>query len=208
MQGKLITVEGCEGVGKTTQIRLLKERFEREGVEAVFTREPGGAPVAEKIRGLLLDPECNMDSVTELLLYAAARREHAAHKIFPALERGVIVICDRFTDSTRAYQGYARGVDLEMIDRVNAYATAGVKPDLTLFLDADPAEGFSRKGGADSSDRMERENAEFHNKVYRGFKEIARLEPERFIAVDASGTKYETHEKLYGILSRFLGLGK
>ena len=199
--GKFITLEGCEGVGKSTQIRFLKEYCEKYGVNAVFTREPGGTDVAEKIRAVILDPENkNMDGLTELFLYAAARRQHTREFIIPALKEGKTVFCDRYADSTLSYQGYARGLDKNMISVLNGWATDGAKIDLTLFRDVNPAEGFRRNGGADKSDRLEREGMEFHEKVYRGFKEIASKEPERVVCVKADGTKFETHAKIVGIL--------
>lgn len=201
MNGKFVTIEGCDGVGKSTQVRLLSERLKREGAEAVFTREPGGTPISEKIRGIILDSANEeMDAVTELLLYEAARRQHTAQLIKDALSQGKLVVCDRFADSTLAYQGYGRGLDIESIKRLNALALGDVKIDLTLFLDVPPKEGFSRKGGAKDGDRLESENAAFYERVYGGFIEIAKSEPTRFIRIDASGDKFSTHEKLYGCL--------
>ena len=202
-RGKFITIEGCEGVGKSTQVRFLKEYCAKAGIDAVFTREPGGTDIAEKIRSVILDPENKeMDSLTELFLYAASRRQHTKELIIPALEQGKIVFCDRYTDSTLSYQGYARGLDKGIISRLNEWASEGADIDLTLFIDVNPAEGFRRKGGADKSDRLEREGMEFHEKVFFGFKEIAKANPNRIVCVNASGTKFETHDEIVRILQK------
>lgn len=199
--GKFITVEGCEGVGKSTQIRFLKEYCEKYGIDAVFTREPGGTDIAEKIRGVILDADNKgMDPLTELFLYAAARRQHTRELIIPALKAGKTVFCDRYNDSTLSYQGYARGLDKNMISVLNGWASDGAKIDLTVFIDVDPSEGFRRKGGADENDRLEREGMEFHEKVYRGFKDIAEKEKGRVVCVKADGTKFETHAKIVALL--------
>ena len=201
MQGKFVTIEGCEGAGKSTQLRLIREELEAAGIAAVFTREPGGTPIAEKIRAVILDADnVGMDALTELLLYEAARRQHTAEKIAPALAAGKLVFCDRHIDSTLAYQGYARGMDIGAVRRLNALAMGDTAIDLTLFIDVPPEAGFLRKGGADAGDRLERETAEFHRKVYEGFCAIAAAEPERVVRVPASGTKYETHARIMQIL--------
>lgn len=200
MNGKFVTIEGCDGVGKSTQVRLLRERFEREGIEAVFTREPGGTGISEKIRGIILDAKnAEMDSLTELFLYEASRRQHTKEIIEPALKEGKLVICDRYIDSTLAYQGYGRGLDVAMIEKLNEWAMGGVKIDLTLFLNVSAKDGFSRKGGASGDDRLEGEKADFYERIYDGFVAIAERES-RFKKIDASGDKYSTHEKLYAYL--------
>lgn len=200
MRGKFVTFEGCEGVGKSTQLRLVKEDLARAGVDAVFTREPGGTAIAEKIRSLILDPDnIGMDAVTELLLYAAARRQHTMELIEPALAAGKTVFCDRYIDSTFAYQGFARGLDLDVVHALETIAMGDVQIDLTIFLDVDPSVGFARKGGADPNDRLERENAAFFQKVYEGFRRAA-AENERIVAVSAPGTKYDTHETIMRLL--------
>ncbi|MCL2797479.1 MAG: dTMP kinase [Firmicutes bacterium] len=203
--GKFITVEGCEGVGKSTQIRLLREYCAAHGIDAVFTREPGGTPIADKIRALILDPaNAEMVALTELFLYAASRSQHTAELIVPALAAGKTVFCDRYTDSTLAYQGFARGLDKEIIRRLNAWAmggtTDGTTIDYTLFIDLPPREGFLRKGGADPSDRMDSQNIDFHERVYAGFCAIAKSEPQRFIPVSGRGTEREVHERLVAAL--------
>ncbi len=201
MTGKFVTIEGCEGVGKSTQVRKLKEYLSLRGIEAVFTREPGGTPVSEQIRGVILNPENkDMDDVTELLLYVAARRQHTQRFIKPELESGNIVFCDRYVDSTTAYQGYARGLGAEEVERLNALAVGDVKIDLTIFHDFPPEKTCARKGGRDTGDRLENEKMEFHKRVYEGFCKIAEKEPCRVVRLDASGAKEQTHEKIVKLL--------
>ncbi len=141
-----------------------------------------------------------MDSLTELFLYSAARRQHTQEFIIPALKSGKIVFCDRYVDSTMSYQGYARGLDKNMISVLNGWAQDGADIFLTLFIDVNPREGFRRKGGADESDRLEREGLDFHEKVYSGFKEIAKKEFDRVVCVKASGSKFETHAEIVKLL--------
>lgn len=201
MKGKFVTIEGCEGVGKSTQLRLLKEYCESKGINALFTREPGGCEISEKIRGIILDPSNeNMTDMTELFLYCAARSQHTQSVIIPAIESGVTVFCDRYCDSTAAYQGYARGIDQITVDALNRAAMCGVKIDCTVFLDVSPEEGFLRKGGASRDDRLEREEFDFHRKVYEGFRLRVSKEPERFLCFKAEGTKYQTHEQIVNAL--------
>ena len=195
--GKFITLEGCEGVGKTTQTQMLIEYCKAHNIDAVFTREPGGTPIAEKIRRVILDPDCaGMDNITELLLYAASRRQHTQQLILPALQKGKIVFCDRYTDSTLAYQGYARGIDKHIVRQINAFSTDGVLVDYTIFLDVKPSEGFSRLENRGYKDRLELEGIEFHNKVYEGFKAIEKENPARFISITAGGNAEQTHEAI------------
>ena len=208
MQGKFITIEGCEGVGKSTQLKFLREYFEKEGVDAVFTREPGGTELAEKIRKVILDADNKeMTDITELLLYAAARRQHTEELIIPAIKAGKVVVCDRYADSTTAYQGYARGIDKEIIRSLNETAMAGVKIDVTLFLDLSPEKGFARKGGADKKDRLENEKLSFHNKVYEGYCAIADADPDRVKRIDASLAADEVFESVKQVLKE-IGIGK
>jgi len=201
--GKFITLEGCEGVGKSTQMRLLREYCKQNGIDAVFTREPGGTPIAEKIRAVILDSaNAGMDALTELFLYAAARRQHTAEFIEPALQAGTTVFCDRYADSTLAYQGYARGIDKDAIRRLNAWAMGAVAVDCAVFIDLPPREGFLRKGGRDASDRLEGEGIEFHEKVYAGFCQIAESEPGRFMPVSGRGAAAEVHERIIELLKQ------
>ena len=174
-KGKFIVIEGCEGAGKTTQVARLHSALTSRGVDAVVTREPGGTPLGEQIRSLLLDPKYSPDAVTELYLYSASRRVNLIEKIFPLLNAGKTVICDRFIYSTVAYQGYARGLDPDFVKEVNRKTIEPLKVDLALFIDISPEAGFKRKGGADKSDRLERESLEFFGKVYRGFSDMCDL---------------------------------
>ena len=191
-KGKFVTIEGCEGVGKSTLVAGLKEYFINNGMDAVFTREPGGTPVAEKIREVILDAKLSaMTSTCELMLYASARAQHTEEKIIPAIEKGQVVVCDRYSDSTLAYQGYARGLDKDLCNELSRIAQRGVNIDLTIFLDLNPERGFKRKGGADKGDRLERENLEFHQRVYQGFCDIAKNNPDRYAVIDASRNKEE-----------------
>ncbi len=197
MQGKFITIEGCEGVGKSTQLALLKEYFANKGIDAIFTREPGGTDIAEQIRGIILNANNKaLTPVTELLLYAAARRQHTEEKIIKALQEGKVVVCDRYADSTVAYQGYARNLDKDLIESLNQIAMANVKIDLTLFLDLDPEKGFARKGGADKNDRLENEKIDFHKRVYQGFVAIAEKDKERVARIDSSVSKEEVFAQI------------
>ncbi|MDE6399109.1 MAG: dTMP kinase [Clostridiales bacterium] len=201
--GKFVTIEGCEGVGKSTQLRLLKEYCERENIPALFTREPGGCEIAEDIRRVILNPENTaMTDMTELLLYAAARSQHTEQVIKPALAQGITVFCDRYTDSTAAYQGYARGIPLETVHAINTAAMCGVHIECTVFMDVPPEKGFARKGGAATDDRLERETLAFHKKVYEGFRAIIAADPRRFLCFAAQGTKYDTHAEIVAALRR------
>lgn len=178
-----ITFEGIEGSGKTTQAKLLKDFLETQGHEVVLTREPGGPPISEKIRGILLDnanPE--MEAMTELLLYEASRYQHVKEVIRPALANGKMVICDRFADASTAYQGYGRGIDIKKVESLNFIATEGILPDLTFLLDVPCELGLRRLGR--TPDRIETETIEFHERVRGGYLEIARSEPERIKVVD------------------------
>lgn len=200
-KGFFVTIEGCEGVGKSTLLRGLKDYLETAGRDAVFTREPGGTEVAERIRAVILDPEnAAMTPTAELLLYAAARAQHTEEKIIPAVRDGKLVICDRYSDSTLAYQSYARGLDRGECLAADEIARRGVKPDLTVFLDLSPERGFARKGGADKGDRLEREKIDFHERVYAGFRAIAESEPDRVVAVDASKSREEVLAAVVSLL--------
>jgi dTMP kinase len=205
-RGKFITFEGCEGVGKSAQIRMLAAYLTAHGVTPVLTREPGGTALSEKIRALILSKTNKPDALCEALLYAAARANHVKTVIKPALLKGQIVICDRFTDSTLAYQAYARGLNPDGITMLNDLASDGCTPDATVFLDLPPDEAFRRKGGADIADRMENESRAFHFAVYRGYKALAVKYPSRIITVDAGGSKQRTHDKVLRALSGLLGV--
>lgn len=200
MRGKFITFEGCEGSGKSTQLRLLSEYLDKLGVDYILTREPGGSEIAEQIRNIILNGKNTaMCDECEALLYAAARVQHLKEKIAPALDKGTLVICDRYVDSSLAYQGYARGLGREYIENINSLALERFAPDLTVFLDISPAEAFKRKHGADPDDRMEQLGLEFHTRVYNGYKALMEIAP-RICAVDCLGSKYETQANIRALL--------
>ncbi|MGV1037224.1 MAG: dTMP kinase [Candidatus Nanopelagicales bacterium] len=186
--GVFVVFEGGEGAGKSTQVADLARYLRSRGSQVVLTREPGGVPSAEAIRSILLDP--NNDGLTdraEALLFAAARAEHVAQLIRPALERGDVVICDRFIDSSVAYQGVARNLGVEQIADLSAWATDGLLPDLTIVLDIDPVDGLVRAGHTSSSpDRMESESLSFHQQVRQAFLDRAAASPQRYVVMDAT----------------------
>ncbi len=191
---KFITFEGCEGVGKSTQLKLLEEYLKETGQEAVFTREPGGTPLAEKLREIILHEE--MSAECEADLFAAARCEHIDNFILPSLGSGKTVICDRFIDSSIAYQGYARGLGRKRVEEINAYALSVCMPDAVVFIDMNPLESWRRqKGKIIENDRLEAENDGFHLAVYKGFKELSRTE-KRFISVVPDEDKTATARKI------------
>lgn len=201
MKGKFIVFEGCEGAGKSTQMRLLSEYMKEKGVAHVVTREPGGGEISEAIRKIILNGKfTEMTDECEALLYAAARVQHLADTVEPALRRGDTVLCDRYIFSSYAYQGYGRGLDMRFLRDINRYAAEHFMPDVTLFLDIPPVRAFERKHGADENDRIEQAGAEFHEKVYRGYLRLAEEYGDAFVAVDCSGTKYETNGNILSIL--------
>ncbi|MBI5076010.1 MAG: dTMP kinase [Nitrospirae bacterium] len=205
MKGLFISFEGIEGTGKSTQARLLTEHLQQRGRIVVRTAEPGGTAISLKIRELLLSLESKeMDSVTELLLYNAARVQHIREVIAPALERGEIVVTDRFSDSTLAYQGYGRGIDRTMIDTLDAIATKGMRPDLTLLLDIDVETGLQRNRDINKRDRLELEDVAFHKKVRAGFLEIAAGQPDRIRIIDCSEGLETVHQKIKAVVAAFL----
>jgi len=184
--GIFITFEGPEGSGKTTHSRLLRGFLRKKGYKVLHTREPGGTLISEKIRKILLDPKNKgMDVSCEMLLYMAARAQIVKQKILPALTQGKIVVCDRFTDATLAYQGYAGGMDLKVIENIAGIVTKGLKPDVTFLLDIDARAGLLRAGR--SKDRMERKSILYHNKVRNGYLSIAKKEPKRVRVVSSGG---------------------
>ena len=185
-QGIFITFEGPEGSGKTTHSRLLCGFLQKKGYKVLHTREPGGTLVSEKIRKILLDPKNKgMDVACEMLLYMAARAQIVKQKILPALAQGKIVVCDRFTDATLAYQGYAGGMDLKVIENIAGIVTKGLRPDITFLLDIDARAGLLRAGR--SKDRMERKSILYHNKVRNGYISIAKKEPKRVKVLSSRG---------------------
>ena len=202
-KGIFISFEGIDGSGKSTQIELLYKYIVSKGYEVLLTREPGGTPISEKIRSIILDPENKEESgVTEALLYAAARAQLVSEKIKPALDAGQIVICDRFLDSSLAYQAYARGLGDE-VRIINEFAVQGTLPDLTFFLDIDPEESVKRQKLRGKLDRLELEGLAFQKKVYAGYKELLKLYPKRFRLIDAAGDAASIHEKIKEIFDSY-----
>jgi dTMP kinase len=197
-RGVFISLEGIEGCGKSTQARMLSDYVSELGYCVVLTREPGGTPIAEKIREMLLDTKNqNMTSRTELLLYLASRSQHVEQIIMPALQDGKIVICERFNDATRAYQGYARGLDMNLIEDLLRISTGNLEPDWTIILDLDVKEGLIRaEKFKNYRDRLESESLDFHDKVRKGYLTIAQNNPERVRVVDAKGTIEDVHFRL------------
>ncbi len=183
--GTFVTLEGPEGAGKTTQVKLLSKQLTKLGVPHIVTRDPGGTPLGKQVRRILLTPGINVAPTTELLLYQADRAQHVAELIKPALEEGKLVLCDRFIDSSIAYQGYGRNIDIKLIKDLNELSTGGLKPVLTILFDIQSEDGLSRlhPGG---HDRIEREALDFHTRVRKGYLALADLEPERWRILDAA----------------------
>ena len=187
-KGLFISFEGGDGSGKSTQFRLFAEYLRSRGFEVVTTREPGGTRISEKIRDLLLDPECTeMDSMTEALLFAASRAQHVEELIRPSVNAGKIVLCDRFVDSSIVYQGFGRGLG-DCVRAINEHAVRGMYPDITFLLDISPEEGRKRNGKTGKNDRLEKQSMEYHTMVAEGYRKLAAAEPDRFIVIDASGS--------------------
>lgn len=195
-----ISFEGIEGSGKTTQAKLLANYLIAKGHNVLTTEEPGGTRIGLKIRNILLAPENHMDPLTELLLYNSSRAQHIREVIYPALMRNTIVITDRFIDSTIAYQGYARGIDLSIIKTLNEIVASNLKPFVSFLLDMDVEESLRRNRGAQKEDRFELETIEFHERVRRGYLQIAKEEPERIKMIDASDSVEEVNKKIIEIL--------
>lgn len=201
MKGTFVTFEGCEGVGKSRQIHLLEEYLKKNKIQYYLTREPGGTTVSEQIRNVILDGKnVSMTDECEALLYAAARVQLLKENVKPRLDSGELVLCDRFIDSSLAYQGYARGLGVEFVEKINDYAIKNFMPDYTLFLNLPPEQAFKRKGGVDKTDRLELSGMEFHNKVYGGYLALAEKYKDRIIVIDASGEKEQTHLKIINAL--------
>ena len=200
MRGIFISIEGGDGAGKSTQINNIEKFFSEKGFVVVHTREPGGTSIGEKLREILLDRDnSEMESVTEMLIYAASRAQHVREFITPALEKGEIVICDRYVDSSIAYQGFGRDLGDKVVE-VNNIATGGVMPDITFWLDIDPETGRQRAAREGTPDRLESEKLAFHQKVREGYGALAEAYPERVKRVDASKTKEEIRDEIYEYL--------
>jgi len=202
MKGAFISFEGIEGTGKSTQAKLLYTYLRGKGADVILTEEPGGTQISVKIREVLLSVEHReMSPLTELLLYNASRAQHMQEVITPALDRGAIVITDRFTDSTLAYQGYGRGLDLQLIDSIDLIATGRLKPDITLLLDLDVQTGLKRNRGINKTDRLELEDVAFHERVRNGYLLLAALDPARIKLIHASKSIEEIHREIIRIIS-------
>jgi dTMP kinase len=186
-KGMFITVEGTDGSGKSTQIEMMKKYISSKGIDVVLTREPGGTTISEKIRSIILDPEnIKMADMTELLLYAASRAQLVDEIIRPAIEKGKTVIADRFIDSSYVYQGFGRGMDLKIIETVNKTAVDGILPNLTLFFDISPEVALRRRTELSDPDRIEKEEMDFHMRVYNGYIKLASDNPQRIVTIDSN----------------------
>ncbi len=205
MKGIFISFEGIEGTGKTIQSRLLFEYLTKNGYKVILTEEPGGTQIGLKIRKMLLSVEHKeMTPIAELLLYNASRVQHIKEVILPAIDKGAVVITDRFTDSTVAYQGYGRGIDLNLINSIEKIVTAGLQPHITILLDLDVEVGLKRNKSINKTDRLELEDIEFHKRVRSGYLEIASKEPERIKLINASDGIEEIHRKIVNIVMDFI----
>jgi dTMP kinase len=205
VSGLFITIEGPDGAGKSSVVKRLVEAIKQTTTRPlVVTREPGGSEIAERIRAILLDPiHTNMDDRTEALLLAAGRRQHVVEKINPALQRGDIVLCDRFVDSSIAYQGQARGIGIKEVKAINEFAIEGLRPDLTIYLDVDAEVGLNRikdKNSNRTQDRLELEEVAFHEEVRKGYLALIEAEPNRFVTVDASQSEEKVFEDVWKIV--------
>ncbi|MBQ2069909.1 MAG: dTMP kinase [Bacilli bacterium] len=195
-----ITFEGGEGSGKSTALRIIAERLEKEGIPFILTREPGGTPISEEIREVILDKKNTaMDPRTEALLYAASRRQHLVEKVWPALKEGKLVLCDRYLDSSLAYQGGARNLGIDAVLNINLFATEGTYPDLTLLFDIEPKLGLERIAANKGREvnRLDLEKISFHEGVRNTFHELAKRYPERYVVVDASKSIDEVVDSAY-----------
>lgn len=205
MTGKFITFEGIDGVGKTTQIKLVAQHLTESGQQVVITREPGGTAIAEKVRSIVLDPTLQLSVRTEALLFMASRSEHVEQIIKPALLAGKTVLCDRFCDSTFVYQGLTHGLkveDLADLKALNLQATGGILPDLTIVLDADPEQLLQRRNERGIADRFENKGLAFQENLRQGFLALAAAEPERIKVVNALGSVEEVSENILSIIIR------
>jgi dTMP kinase len=209
MKGLFISFEGIEGTGKSTQTRLLADYLKGKGISVISTAEPGGTAISLKVRELLLSLDSRgMDPVTELLLYNASRVQHIKEVIMPALERGDVVITDRFSDSTIAYQGYGRGIDLRLIDSLDLISTGRLRPQITILLDLDVETGLKRNMEINKNDRLELEDISFHKRVREGFINIALKEKGRVKLVECKGSAGEVHNKIVEIIAPVIRTGR
>lgn len=204
-KGLFISIEGLDGSGKTTQVRHIQDYFEKRNRKTFLLREPGGTEIGEKIRDILLDAKnTEMDSVAEMLLFAASRAQIMAEKVIPALEEGWIVICDRFIDSSIAYQGYGRQLDIDEVYAVNYTAVRHILPDITFFLDQHPDTSLRRRMETSKADRLENEKMVFHNRVYMGYKELCKRYPDRIKIIDAGNGIDEISSEIIGYIEKLI----
>lgn len=207
MSGLFITIEGPEGAGKTTVLEHIVKELRKQGHPVVQTREPGGIAIAEQIRSVILNKDnTSMDARTEALLYAAARRQHLIEKVVPALQEGSIVLCDRFVDSSLAYQGHARGLGMDEVASINAFAIDGVMPQLTLLFDVRPEVGLARIHRHDGREvnRLDLEDLSFHQKVREGYLKLAQSHKERIVVIDAEQHQENVYEEVLAQIAKVL----
>jgi dTMP kinase len=204
-RGLFVTVEGTDGSGKTTQIKLMEAYLIEKGFEVVLIREPGGTRISEEIRSMILDPKnTEMGRITEMLLYASSRAQLVYQIIKPSIESGKIVICDRFVDSSYAYQGFGRGIDFKTIEAINKAAIDGIEPNITFFFDIDPETAIKRRIETTGADRIENEKIDFHIRVYDGYKELALLYSERIKSIDSKKSVEDIGKDVRGHLDRLI----
>jgi dTMP kinase len=206
MSGKLIVFEGVEGCGKTTQMQLCFQWLESLNISVLLTREPGGTALGKDLRALLLEKSLSkpVGEITELLLYAADRAQHIEEELKPNLDTGKFILCDRYTDSTIAYQGYGRGLDMSLINNLNQIATGGLKSDITIWLDVDVEVGLSRKRGQTKLDRIEQETMDFHRRVQQGYTELAVSNPSQIVRIDGNYSQDIVQKNIQEILQKRL----
>ncbi|MBF0710064.1 MULTISPECIES: dTMP kinase [unclassified Gemella] len=198
MNGKFITIEGIDGSGKSTMSHYIVNKIKERGYDVILTREPGGTDISEMIRKIILDNE--IDPKTEVLLFAASRREHLVKKIKPALEKGIFVVCDRFLDSSIAYQSYGRGLDEKKIININDYALNGIKPDVTLYFDVDLERGLERTQKREKNNKLDSQSLEFYGKIKNAYDNLYKKEPNRIKRVDANLEINEVEKELDNLL--------
>jgi dTMP kinase len=204
-RGLLITAEGTDGSGKSTQIKLMEDYLKGKGFEVIITREPGGNSIGEKIRSLILDPgNSEMAHTTEMLLYASSRAQLVSELIKPAVTMGKMVICDRFVDSSYVYQGFGRGIDIETIETVNRAALNGMEPDITFFFDISPEIALKRRIDSTGADRIEKEAMDFHMRVYNGYKILAARYPQRIKTIDSNRSIEEIFSDVKDCLEEYI----
>lgn len=207
MKGKFITFEGPEGSGKTSIVQRVYDYFLSQGRQVMMTREPGGIRIAEKIRDIILDKEnTEMDPRTEALLFAASRRQHLAEKVIPALEKGMMILCDRFVDSSLAYQGVARGLGIDEVFAINRFAIGDLLPDLTIFVDVRPEVGLARVFNNHRSkiDRLDLETVDFHHRLYSGYQELMKRFPDRIKAINGEAPMEEVAQAAIALIEQHL----